>query len=242
LPLLFIFLIHHSIVEAEAVICRLREMGDPERRAGMERFGIRTESALGVSIPQLRSLAKELGHDHQLAASLWKSGVHDAMILATMVEEPGKVTAEQMDAWTERFDSWDLCDQCCTNLYRLTPFAWKKTLEWCERDEEFVKRAGFTMMAVLAVHDHKVDHDDFLRLLQMIERHSTDDRNFVRKAVNWALRQIGKRDMYLNSKAIESGDRILRKGDRSSRWIATDALKELRSDAVQRRLQDREVK
>jgi len=227
-------------VETEEVICRLRKMGDPERRTGMERYGIRTENALGVSIPQLRSMAKELGHDHLLASSLWETGVHEAMILATMVEEPGKVTAEQMDAWTEGFDSWDLCDQCCSNLYRYTPFAWKKALEWCEMDEEFVKRAGFTMMAVLAVHDRKADHNDFLHLLRTIERHSTDDRNFVRKAVNWALRQIGKRDPYLNTEAIKAGDRILKKGDRSSRWIATDALKELRSDAVQRRLQDRE--
>lgn len=218
----------------------MREMGDPERRAGMERYGIHAESALGVSIPQLRSLARELGHDHQLAASLWSSGVHDAMILATLVEEPDKVTEEQMDTWTKGFDSWDVCDQCCNNLYWRTPFAWKRSLDWCEREEEFVRRAGFTTMAVLAVHDRKADDGDFVRLLQAVERHSSDDRNFVKKAVNWALRQIGKRNMCLNEKAVEAGERILKKGDRASRWIATDALKELRSEAVQHRLKERE--
>ena len=206
---------------------------------GMGRFGIRIESALGVSIPELRSLAKELGRDHRLALALWDTGLHEAMILATMVDDPAAVTEEQMGSWTGRFDSWDLCDQCCSNLYWRTPYAWKKTLEWCERDEEFVKRAGFTMMAVLAVHDKKAGHDDFLILLDRIERHSSDDRNFVRKAVNWALRQIGKRDLYLNARAIEAGERIMAKGDRSSRWVATDALRELRSDTVQQRLKKR---
>lgn len=206
---------------------------------GMGRFGIRIESALGVSIPELRSLAKELGRDHRLALALWDTGLHEAMILATMVDDPAAVTEGQMESWTGRFDSWDLCDQCCSNLYWKTAHAWTKTREWCERDEEFVKRAGFTMMAVLAVHDKKAGHDDFMHLLQTVERHSSDQRNFVKKAVNWALRQIGKRDRFLNAQAIEAGERILQKGDRSSRWVATDALKELRSEAVQKRLKER---
>jgi 3-methyladenine DNA glycosylase AlkD len=226
-------------METDEAIGRLRGMADHKRREGMSRYGISVSQALGVSIPQLRSLAKEIGKDHTLAKELFDSGIHEAMVLACFVEEPGKVTEAQMDAWVERFDSWDLCDQCCNDLLRRTPFAWKKALEWSARDEEFVKRAGFTLMAVLAVHDKNAGDDDFDKFLKAVEEHSSDGRNYVKKAVNWALRQIGKRNLTLNAKAIQAAERIWAKGDPASKWVASDALKELRSEAVQERLKNR---
>lgn len=194
------------------------------------------DRALGIGIPDLRALAKEVGRDHALAAELWDSGWHEARILASMVDEPDKVTCEQMDLWASGFDSWDLCDQCCNNLFRLTPHAWSRCREWCGRDEEFVRRAGFVLMACLAVHDRKAGDEEFKELLSLVQRYSSDGRNFVRKAASWALRQIGKRDLVLNSEAVRTAERIAGKGDRSSVWVATDALRDLRSVKVRQRL------
>jgi 3-methyladenine DNA glycosylase AlkD len=238
LPLYFFFLLSGS-VEADEVLRRLREMSDAERLQGMSRYGIAVGKALGVNVPQVRSLAGKIGKDHRLAAALFDSGIHEAMILACFVDEPKKVTEGQMDDWVGRFDSWDLCDQCCNDLFWRTPYAWTKAMEWSERPEEFVRRSGFTMMAVLAVHDRKATDKDFTKLLWRIEKHSSDGRNFVKKAVNWALRQIGKRNSALHDEAVRTAERIMAKGDAPSKWVASDALRELQSTAVLERLKKR---
>jgi 3-methyladenine DNA glycosylase AlkD len=206
----------------------------------MARFGIPTDRALGgTSLPQLRALAKREGRDHQLAEALWATGVHEARILATMVDEPSLVTEQQMDRWVLDFHSWDLCDQCTSNLFSYAAPAWRKAMEWSDWEETFVRRASFSLMAALSVHDKMAPDARFLALLPLIERAAPDERNFVRKAVNWALRQIGKRDVALNEEAIACALRIQAGGSKAGRWIAADALRELRSDAVQRRLQER---
>ena len=201
----------------------------------MARFGINSESALGVSTPDLRKLAKEIGRNHKMAQKLWSSGIHEARILASMVDEPEKTTEKQMDKWIKDFDSWDVCDQCCMNLFWQVPFIYKKAKEWCSRKEEFERRAGFAMIAVLAMKDKKAEDKKFEQFFPLIKKYSTDERNFVRKAVNWALRQIGKRNKNLNRKAIRVA-REIQKIDSSVKWIATDALRELTSDAIQKRL------
>jgi 3-methyladenine DNA glycosylase AlkD len=181
-------------------------------------------------------MAKRIGHDHGLAKGLWESGVHEAKILAAMVDEPDKVTETQMEKWVDEFDSWDVCDGCCGNLFDRTPFAYEKALEWSAREKEFVKRAGFALMAELAVHDKVAPDERFVRFFGAIERGSTDPRNFVKKAVNWALRQIGKRNPKLNRAALDLAMKISRKESRSAKWVASDAIRELRSEAVQKRL------
>jgi 3-methyladenine DNA glycosylase AlkD len=187
-------------VTARAALARLHSLADPGSRAGMERFGIRAKKTLGVCMPKLRALARECGRDHDLAARLWESGLHEARILASLVDEPDRVTEEQAEQWAADFDSWNLCDQCCMNLFRRLPFARSLAVAWSARGEEFVKRAGFALMATLAVHDAKSNDAVFEEFLALVERESTDGRNFVRKAVNWALRQIGKRSMALNER------------------------------------------
>lgn len=207
-------------------------MADPAARPAMARFGINVDHALGgISLTTLRTLARELGRDHRLAAGLWRSGIHEARLLACLVDDPAVVTAAQMDRWAAAFDSWDLCDTCCGSLFDRTPYAWAKATEWAGREEEFVKRAGFALMAWLAVHDKQATDERFLSLLPIIEHSASDDRNFVKKAVNWALRQIGKRNATLRRAAIETAERIGEQGTRSARWIASDALRELRGRA-----------
>jgi len=206
----------------------------------MARFGIATDRALGgSSVPYLRWLAKRLGKDHGLAAELWASGLHEARILAALVDEPDRVTEEQMEAWAAEFDSWDIVDGVCGSLFDKTPFAYAKAMAWSSREEEFVKRAAFALMAMLAVHDKQAPDSSFEAWLPVIEREAGDPRNFVRKAVNWALRQIGKRNRALNAKAIEAAERVRSTGPRSARWVASDALRELRSQPVQARLRAR---
>jgi 3-methyladenine DNA glycosylase AlkD len=192
---------------------------------------------LGISVPALRKLAKEIGQDHQLAQELWGSGIHEARILATMIDPPGQVTEAQMEAWVEDFDSWDVCDQCCLNLLRKTPLAHQKAVEWSGREQEFVKRAGFALMATLAVHDKKAGDEAFIAFLPLIQKEAVDGRNFVKKAVNWALRQIGKRNLALNRAAIRTAEEIRQLDSKSARWIAADALRELTGDKVQQKLQ-----
>jgi 3-methyladenine DNA glycosylase AlkD len=213
---------------AERLIRELRTAGSEESRAGMARFGIDTGNAFGVPIAVLRPLARRVGRDHLLAEHLWDSGIHEARILASMVDEPEKVTVRQMEAWAREFGSWDLVDQCCANLFARTPMAYRMAERWAERRAEFVKRAGFALMASLAVKDKHASDAPFERFLEIVERGADDDRNFVRKAVNWALRQIGKRNERLHEKAIRTAERIHAQGSRSARWIASDALRELR--------------
>jgi 3-methyladenine DNA glycosylase AlkD len=223
-------------MKCEEIIEMLRQGADPECVAGMARFGINPDKTLGLSIPFLWNISKEIGKDHELAGQLWRSGIREARILAGIIDEPEKVTEKQMDRWVRDFDSWDVCDQVCSRLFDKTPFAYKKASEWTKRDEEYAKRAGFAMMAVLSVHDKKASDKEFEKFLPMIVRAAKDERNYVRKAVNWALRQIGKRNRALNKKAIQTAEKIRRIDSKSARWIAADALRELKSDAVQRRL------
>lgn len=222
------------------VMEKLEALSDPKRAKDMAAWaGVKARTLLGVSIPNLRKIAKETGKDHDLAQELWASGVHEARLVACMIDDPKLVTVEQLEAWVRDFDSWDLCDQCCSNLFDKTVFAYQKAVEWSSRSEEYVKRAGFVMMATLAVHDKRAKDDVFVGFLPLIERGSTDERNFVRKAVNWALRQIGKRNMRLNRAAIETAGSIFGVDSKAARWIASDALRELRSPMVQGRLNSR---
>ena len=221
------------------VIERLKSMESPKDREGMARFGINPKNTLGISIYKLRPMAKELGRDHKLAKELWASGIHEARILAVFVEDPRLVTEDQMDSWANDFDSWDVCDQACTSLFDQTPFAYKKALEWAKRDEEYVKRGAFSLMAGLAVHDKKASDKDFEKLFPAIIKASTDERNYVRKAVSWALRNIGKmRNENLRRRAIEVANEIKRAypESKSAKWIASDVIRELESDAVKARL------
>ena len=202
----------------------------------MERFGIDTTNALGVTVTELRKLARGLGRDHALAAELWASGIHEARILASIVDDPEAVTERQMESWVRDFDSWDLCDQVCMNLFDRTPFAFDKALEWSARGPEFEKRAGFALMASAAVHRKDRPDHDFHAFLPRIRAEATDERNFVRKAVSWALRQIGKRSAGLHARAIATAHRIETIDSRSARWVARDVLRELESPAVRERL------
>ena len=215
----------------------MKALSNPEVVAGMARFGITPKNAYGISIPNLRKLAKEIGKNHLLAQKLWSSGIHEAQILASMIDDPEMVTDEQMEIWVKDFDSWSVCDGCCNNLFRKTKFAYQKAVNWSFRKEEFVKRAGFALMAYLAVHDKKAKDEAFLKFLPIIKKESIDDRDFVKKAVNWALRQIGKRNLNLNKKAIETAKEIQTMDSRSAKWIASNALRELTSEKVQKRLQ-----
>lgn len=204
----------------------------------MARFGINPKNTLGISIPHLRALAKKTGKNHSLARQLWASGIHEARLLAGMIDEPEKVAEKQMDKWAEDFDSWDVCDGACMNLFDRLEFAPKKAAEWSKRKEEFVKRAGFVLIACLAWHRKEMKDREFTKFLPIIKRESTDNRNFVKKAVNWALRQIGKRNLYLNKQAVKAAKEIGKIDSMSARWIASDAIRELTGKAVQKRLQD----
>lgn len=223
-------------VRLGAIVARLRKLANPENVKGMARFGISARNTLGVPIPALRELAKEIGVGHRLALGLWDTGIHEARLLAGFIDDPLLVTEAQTEKWAAEFDSWDICDQVCSNLFDRTPFAVKKASEWSKREEEFVKRASFVLMAAMAVHDKEADDKHFVSFLRIIERESTDDRNFVRKAVNWALRQIGKRNLQLNKAAIGSAKKIGKRESKAAKWIASDALKELTGEGVARRL------
>jgi len=223
-------------MEYEEILTKLKSLSNPEAVAGMARFGINTKNTYGVSIPDLRKMAKGIGKNHILAQKLWDSGIHEARILAGMIDLPERVTEKQMKHWVKDFNSWDVCDQVCSNLFDKTKFAYPKAIKWSKRNEEFIKRAGFVLMATLAVHDKEADNQKFIRFLPIIKREATDERNFVKKAVNWALRQIGKRNSALNKIAIQTAKEIQKIDSKSARWIASDAIRELTSGAVQKKL------
>lgn len=223
-------------LNAKQVLAQLKSHSNPEAVKGMARFGINPNNTYGVSIPVIRKIAKELGKNHSMALELWNSGIHEARILASMIDAPEMVTKRQMDRWVRDFDSWDVCDQCCMNLFDKTEAAYQKASEWSKGDEEFIKRAGFALMAALSVHDKKAPRKQLLKFFKAIKRGATDDRNYVKKAVNWALRQIGKRNSQLNRAAIQTAKEIQKMDSASARWIASDALRELRSAPVRNRL------
>ena len=214
----------------------LKSKSRPDQLEGMARFGISPEKRLGVAVPELRMLAKEIGKDHQLALKLWQTKIPDAMILASMIDNPAEVTEKQMELWASDFNSWDLCDQTCMNLFDKAPFVMKKIKAWSKRKEEFVKRAAFALIASITCHDKNLPDNKFYELLQILKKSSTDERNYVRKAVNWALRNIGKRNANLNKIAIDYAKKIQKIDSKAARWIAADAIRELASKAVQRRL------
>jgi len=222
----------------DQALAELRSVADPTRRPGMARVGINVDRALGVSIPNLRKLGRRYRTDHALALALWETGIHEARILASMVDDPAQVTRDQMEDWVADFDSWDLCDQVCSNLFDATPFVTGKARAWARRPEEYVKRAGFTLIAALAAHDRSSPDRAFTVWFPVIRRGASDERNYVKKAVNWALRGIGKRNLALNAAAIAEAEHLLELDSSSARWIARDALRELRSDAVLRRLSE----
>lgn len=226
----------------DVIINQLKSMSNPEDAAGMSRFGINTEKAFGIRIPVLRKMAKGYKPDHELAQMLWDSGYHEARILASMVDDPKLVTQAQMEAWVLDFNSWDLCDQVCGNLFDKAPMGYEKAIEWTGRPEEFVKRAGFAILAWGAIHWKERPDSDFEVFFPLMEREATDERNFVKKAVNWALRNIGKRNLALHARAIEVAERIAAIDDKTAQWIAKDALRELRSEKIVARLREKEGK
>jgi len=223
-------------MEYKEVINKMKSLENPKNVEGMARYGINPKNNLGLSVATVRSIAKEIGKDHDLALKLWDSGIRDARMLAAHVDDPEKVTEEQMEKWVLDFNSWDVCDNACGHLFDKTKFSYKKATEWSNGSEEFVKRAGFALMAWLATHDKKSDDRKFEEFLEIIKREATDERNYVRKAVNWALRNIGKRKLTLNKKAIKTAEEIKKIDDRTARWNANDAIRELTSEKVQERL------
>jgi 3-methyladenine DNA glycosylase AlkD len=228
-----------SRLGCDQIIKDIKSRRNPKNIAGMARFGINPANTYGVPIPILREMAKEVGKDHALALKLWSSGIHEARILASMIDDAEQVTNKQITTWVNQFDSWDVCDQCCMNLLDKTEHAFEKAKELSASDKEFVKRAGFALMACLASHDKRATDEQFRKLLPLIVKGSTDERNFVKKAVNWALRGIGKRNVALNTAAVETARRIQRLDSKAAKWVANDALRELTGEAVQNRLKQK---
>jgi len=204
----------------------------------MAKFGMSVEGRLGVSVPELRKLAKEVGRDHRLALSLWKTGIAEARIVAAFVDDPAAVTSAQMDRWVKDFDSWDVCDQACLSLFDKSPLAWQKIPRWAGREQEFVKRAAFALIAGLAWHDKQAADQRFTDLFPILMKGADDDRNYVKKAVSWAIRNIGKRNPKLNRAAVKLAKDIQRMDSKASRWVAADAIRELQSDVVRRRFKN----
>ncbi len=229
------------MASAAAILRDLKSLANAHNVAGMAHFGINPHKRLGISVEQMRRIARAARRDHAAALTLWKTGIPEARIVASMIADPAALRSDDMEAWAVEFDSWDVCDQVCANLFEKTPFARRKIRAWAKRDEEFVKRAAFSLIACLATHDKRAPDEDFLALLPLIERAATDDRNFVRKAVNWALRGIGKRNVPLNKAAIATARRLQTLDSRAARWIAADALRELEGDAVQASLKARSM-
>lgn len=228
------------------ILKKLESLGSSENVAGMARFGIVAANAYGVSAPGLKAIAKNLKKQtndrHALALELWQTGNQDARAIAYLIDDPKLVTRKQMDAWVKDFDNWAICDGTCGHLFSKTSMAYEKAAEWAESDVEFVKRAGIVLMAWLAVHDKMAGDDNLAQFLPILENHSDDDRNFIKKAVNWSLRQIGKRNLNLNNLAIEAAERIAQRNTKSARWISADALRELRSEKVRERLEKKASK
>jgi 3-methyladenine DNA glycosylase AlkD len=217
-------------------VSELRRHGRMKNVEGMARYGIRAKRILGVSKPKLDAITAKIGKNHALGLKLWKTGIHDARLLGMLISEPEKVTSSQMESWVRDFQNWDICDGTCCHLFVDAKPAWQKAFAWTNRPDEFQKRAAFALAAYLAVHDKVASDAPFKKYLKEIEREAWDERNFVRKAVNWALRNIGKRNLRLNRCAIRCAERIRQTGTRAGRWIAADALRELKSEAVQTRL------
>lgn len=223
-------------MDVETVVTALRKLGSKRGRDALARFAIVSESAFGVSVPDIRALAKRIGRDHSLAIALWNTGIHEARVLTAFIADPARVTPAQMDRWTRDFDNWAICDAFCIHLFDRTPHAWRKVEKWSNDPREFVKRAAFALVASIALHDKTAPDEPFLKSLRLVERAASDERNFVKKAVSWALRVIGKRNRTLNAAAVELARRLSASNQSAPRWVGKDALRELTSAAVLRRL------
>lgn len=223
-------------MDKSEVLTWLKRRGTRRNVEGLARYGIQARRPLGVPMGTLKSLSKRLGKDHALAADLWKSGWYEARLLAALVDDPQLVTRRQMDAWAAGFENWGDCDTVCFTLFDRAPFAWEKARQWATSPREFVKRAAFALMASLAGHDKAASDAQFLTLLPLIERGARDERNFVKKGVNWALRRIGERSLALNSAAVATAKRLARSEQASCRWVGKDALRQLASPPVRARL------
>ncbi len=221
------------------VLAHLRAHADARNVAGMARYGIRSARAYGVPGPLIHAIARSIGRDHRLAARLWRTGILEARAVAALIDDPGLVDENQMERWVSEFDSWAICDHVCGKLFDRTPFAWKKARAWSRRRPEFTRRAAFSLIAWLAVHDKGAPDRRFVAVLPLVERAATDERPMVRKAVNWALRQIGKRNRRLNRHAVACATRLRQQRSAAARWVGSDALRELRSPAVQARLESK---
>lgn len=222
--------------EVEGAIRWLKRHSNKRTLEGMARYGIPSDHALGVSVANIRLLGKTIGRHHRLAAALWKTGCYEARMLACFVDEPARVTNSQMDRWSRDFDSWAICDTACFHLFDRTPLAWKKAREWSVSPHEFVRRAAFALMASLVAHDKEARDAQFLALLPLIEKGANDERNFVKKAVNWALRAIGKHSLALNAASLTIAKRLATSRNAAARWVGKDALRELASANVRSRL------
>lgn len=227
--------------DCEFILAELKSLSDPVYRQTMLRFGIDNSKALGVSLPKVRTLAKQIRKNQELSLQLWSTGIHEAMILASIIGDPQLVTEAQMDSWANGFSTWDVCDQACGNLFIKTPYFKSKILEYTKAEKEFVKRTGFVLMAEAAVHLKKEPDETFLEFLPIIEREAWDNRNFVKKAANWALRQIGKRNAFLWEHAIACAENILAQNNKKANWIALDALRELHSKGPKKEIARREI-
>jgi 3-methyladenine DNA glycosylase AlkD len=224
------------INDCKAIVAKLKSLGSSKGLEALKRYAITTDKAFGCSMPQIQSIAKQTGKDHDLAAQLWATGWYDARLLAAFVDDPALVTSKQMDAWVADFDNWAVCDTLCFHLFDKTPLAWKKLAPWSKLKGEFAKRSSFALLWGLTVHDKKAADEAFVDALAIIERSATDDRNFVKKAVNMALRAVGKRNATLHSAALAVAERLAASDDPTARWNGKDALRELRSASVARRL------
>jgi 3-methyladenine DNA glycosylase AlkD len=220
----------------QEVLDELRKLSRPDQLAGMKRFGMTIDQRLGISIPQLRKLAKQIGQNHSLAQELWQSRIAEAMILAALIDDPKQLTSTQMDEWVADFNSWDVCDQVCMNLFDKTPLAWQKVYEWSEREEEFIKRAAFALIACLAWHDKEAADEQFIQYFPVIQKAANDERNFVKKAVSWALRHIGKRNASLYPRVLQIASQLKESSNKTARWIGSDAIRDLNTESTLRRM------
>lgn len=216
----------------EQIISELKKHYNPKNIEGMARYGINVEKAFGLNVPFIRAMAKKIGKNHELALELWETGYHEARHIASMIDDPKLVTKSQMNKWVRDFNSWDICDGTCSNLFRKTPFSVEKIIEWTEKKNEYIRRAEFSLICYVAVHDKKRDDKEFLQFFTLIKKHSVDERNFVKKAVNWSLRQIGKRSKFLNKEALKLANEIQEIDSKSARWIANDAIRELTNPKI----------
>jgi 3-methyladenine DNA glycosylase AlkD len=225
----------------QEILTKLKSKAKPDNLPGMARYGINTEKRLGVQIPELRQLAKETGKNHQIALELWQTGIAEARILAAMTDEPEKVTEQQMENWVKDINSWDIDDQITMNLFEKTPLSWKKITDWSQRPEEFVRRTAYSLLACLAWHNKTATDQQFTQLFPVIASGATDERKSIQKAISWALRTIGKRNPQLNLAAIQLAQEIQQTNTKPARWIANDVTRELQSQSVQNRLQNKKT-